>query len=122
MAKNMVTAYMKPPIVAAATDPATPASGDPVLVGQIPGVALVNEGAGGNAVTDTTIAIDGSFLLSVKGIDGGGNSAVADGDIIYYVTADTPKLSKKATGVYFGKARAAITSGATATIKVQVGP
>ena len=31
----------------AATDPSTPASGDPVLVGQIPGVAQVDEGDGG---------------------------------------------------------------------------
>ena len=101
----------------AATDPATPASGDPVLVGQIPGVAQTNERADGK----TSITLKGAHKLSVKGIDGGGNSAVAVGDILYYVAADTPKISKKATGVRFGYALEAVTSGATATIRVKVG-
>lgn len=101
----------------AATDPAVPASGDPLLVGQIPGVAQTAEDAAGN----TSAALKGVFNLSVKGIDGGGNSAVAIGDIIYYVTGDTPKLSKKATGVRFGYALGTVTSGSTATIPVKLG-
>lgn len=101
----------------ACTDPTTPASGDPVLLGQLPGVCLVSEDADGNA----TIATRGVFNLSVKGVDGGGNSAVAAGDLIYYVTGDTPKLSKKNSGVRFGYALAAITSGSTATIAVKLG-
>lgn len=92
-------------------------SGDPVVSGQIPGVALIDRDAAGK-VTMTRV---GSYNLSVKGIDGGGNSAVAIGDIIYYTEADTPKLSKKATGVRFGYANAAVTSGATATIEVVLG-
>ncbi len=99
------------------TDPATPASGDPVLCGQIPGVALAAEDTAGV----TTVACDGVFNLSVKGVDGSGNSAVAAGDAIYYVTADTPKLSKKATGVLFGYALGTVGSSATATIPVEVG-
>lgn len=101
----------------AATDPAVPLSGDPVLVGQIPGVAEIDEESTGAVTVDTR----GVYNLSVKGIDGGGNSAVAVGDLIYYVTADTPKLSKKATGVRFGYALGTVTSGATATIAVKVG-
>lgn len=100
-----------------ATDPAAPASGDPVVVGQIPGVALTAERTDGT----TSIQLDGAFDLSVKGIDGSGNSAVAPGDILYYVAADTPKISKKATGVRFGYALEAVGSGATATIAVKVG-
>lgn len=92
-------------------------SGDPVVVGQIPGVALIDRDADGKA----TITRRGAHLLSVKGIDGGGNSAVAVGDILYHTQADTPKLSKKATGVRFGYADEAVTSGATATIRVIVG-
>jgi len=103
--------------VYACSDPTTPASGDPVINGQVPGVALNAEDTAGN----TTVALDGDYNLSVKGVDGGGNSAVADGDLLYYVSADTPKLSKKTSGVRFGYARAAVTSGATATIRVQVG-
>ena len=116
MAKNRVHEHGTQ-LSLAATDPATPASGGPVLVGQLPGVALTDERADGT----TTIQHDGVFNLSVKAIDGGGNSAVAAGDIIYYVTGDTPKLSKKATGVRFGYALAAITSGSTATIAVKLG-
>lgn len=89
-------------------------SGAPGLCGQFGFVAETD------ARADTTVSVKrvGVFNLSVKGIDGGGNSAVAAGDIIYYVTGDTPKLSKKATGVKFGYALAAITSGSTATIAV----
>jgi predicted RecA/RadA family phage recombinase len=99
------------------SDPATPKSGDPVLVGQIPAVAVTNERADGTTSVDT----EGVWNLSVKGVDGSGNAAVAAGDIIYYVAADTPKLSKKATGVRFGYALDAITSGSTATIRVKLG-
>jgi len=116
MSANMVYKWSKTrPLTC--SDPATPASGDPVIAGQTPGVALAAEDAAGL----TTVALDGDFTLSVKGVDGGGNSAVADGDILYYVSADTPKISKKATGVRFGYARGAVNSGATASIRVQVG-
>lgn len=104
----------------ACTDPTTPASGDPVLLGLLGGVALTDKGKGGNVAANTSVAFEGVFKLSVKGVDGSGNSAVAAGDIIYYVTGDTPKLSKKATGVKYGVALAAITSGSTATIQVRL--
>lgn len=99
------------------TVPSGRLSGDPVVVGQIPGVCLIDRDASGKA----TITRRGAYLLSVKAIDGGGNSAVAVGDIIYHVEADTPKLSKKNTGVRFGYADEAVTSGATATIRVILG-
>lgn len=117
MAKNRAYEHGNQISGIAATDPATPASGDPVLVGQMPGVSLTAEKADGT----TTVQTDGVFNLSVKGIDGGGNSAVAAGDIIYYVTADTPKLSKKNTGVRFGYALGTVGTGATATIPVKLG-
>jgi hypothetical protein len=99
----------------ACTDPATPVSGDPVRYGQRTGE--VSEGSDGLA----SVKFNGEFTFSVKGVDGGGNSAVAEGDILYYVDADTPKLSKKATGVRFGYAAGAVTSGATASIPVIIG-
>lgn len=121
MAKN-ITRYLQTMVgvPAACSDPATPNSGDPVRHGERTGIALTKEGEGGNAATEATIWT-GDFIatFSVKGVDGGGNSAVADGDSIYYVDADTPKLSKKATGFFFGIARGAVTSGATATIEVE---
>jgi len=104
-----------------ATDPATPASGDPVICGQIPGIALDNEAAAGGLIGQTTVGLDDVAAFSVKGIDGSGNSAVAVGDILYYVSADTPKLSKKDTGVRFGYARQLLATGTTGTIDVQIG-
>jgi len=90
------------------------AAGDPALVGQMGGVVENAKDANNLAVLHR----EGVFNLSVKGVDGGGNSAVAQGDKIYYVTADTPKLSKKATGVFFGWAKGTVGTGATATIEV----
>lgn len=89
-------------------------SGDPVAVGSIPGVCLTSRDTGGNA----TVALIGSYLIPVKGIDGSGNIAVAIGDALYYTAGDTPQVSKKATGVLFGYAEAAVVSGATTTISV----
>lgn len=121
MATN-ITRYLQEMrgVPVACSDPATPASGDPVRFGELTGVALTAEGGGGNAATETTVLFaDFEGRFSVKGVDAGGNSAVAIGDSIYYVDADTPKLSKKVAGFFFGVALEAVTSGATATIKVQ---
>jgi predicted RecA/RadA family phage recombinase len=46
-------------------DPATPKSGDPVTVGKIPGVALTDAGAGGNAAGACSIAK--AFSITVDG-------------------------------------------------------
>lgn len=116
MATNTVIMWTKSRALTC-THPTTPASGDPVRCGQTPGVALTTEGTDGL----TTVAEDGVFNLSVKGIDGSGNSAVADGDILYYVDADTPPLSKKTSGVRFGYAKGAVGSSSTGTIPVEVG-
>lgn len=109
-------------LVAVASAPATPASGDPVMIGQIPGVALTAEGGGGNISTETTIATCGIFALSVKGENAAGNSAVALGDILYYEAGQTPPINKDSTnGIRFGYALGTVTSGSTATINVRVG-
>jgi hypothetical protein len=114
------------------TDPATPASGDPVRWGFVPGVA---EGAADAITGFVTVNLECIAELSVKGVDGSGNSAVAAGDKIYYVDADTPKLSKKATGTFFGyafgnaltdggadtKTGTLVSSAATTTIRVLIG-
>lgn len=106
----------------AATQPATPASGDPVLVGQIPGVAITDEGAGGNAATTTTIDTGGVYDLNVEAVNNAGNVAVAVGDILYYDSAATIKINKDVTnGVRFGYALEAITSGSSDVIRVKVG-
>lgn len=118
MADNII---MKPgwtiPVVCSA--PTTPASGDPVRFGERTGIALTDEGGGGNATTETTVYFGPCVVdVSVKGIDGSGNSAVAVGDSIYYVDGDTPPLSKKASGYFFGFAMETVGSSSTATIQV----
>jgi predicted RecA/RadA family phage recombinase len=89
-------------------------SGQPYALGKISLVALTDiaEGAVGSA------AKRGVFSLSVQGVDGSGNSAVALGDQLYYTSTDTPPLAKKATGVPYGKALGTVPTGATATIDV----
>lgn len=92
-------------------------SNDPVIVGQMAGVAVTDY----SSVTGkATIDFGGVYNLSVKGINDAGNSAVALGDALYYVTGDTPVISKKASGVFFGYALEAVSSGATATIMVRI--
>lgn len=117
MAKNRVQASGSR-LGVVTTDPSSPASGDPVLFGQLPGVCLVDKRTSDNI---TAMQTNGVFNLSVKGVDGSGNHAIAAGDIVYYVTADTPKLSAKATGVRFGIAMDPVNSAATTTIRVRVG-
>lgn len=92
-------------------------SGDPMVIGQIPGVLVKNADTSNKSVMQT----DGIFTLSVKGVDGVGNAAIALGAIIYYTAGDTPKLNAKTTGVRFGYALEAVTSGATSSIMVQIG-
>jgi len=89
-------------------------SGDPVIKGTMTGVCLTDTNADGNVSVD----LGGVYDLSVKGIDDAGNSAVAIGDKIFYVVGDTPLLSKKASGYFFGFALETVGSGLTATIGV----
>lgn len=117
MAKNTVYMWTKSrPLTC--SQPATPQSGDPVVCGQIPGVALTAEDSNGL----TTVALDGVFDLVVKG-ETTTDAAIAVGDVLYYDAAATPhKINKDATnGVRFGYAHAAVASGATSTIPVEVG-
>ncbi|GAA4439422.1 hypothetical protein GCM10023170_010990 [Phytohabitans houttuyneae] len=97
--------------------PAAPESGQPVRWGELVGVALADEDT---ATGKTPVKFNGTAELSVKGVNGGGNSAVADGDQLFYVDADTPPISKKNTGRLVGQAMATVGSGATATILVRL--
>ena len=105
-------------ITGAATAPATPTSGDACIIGQIPGVALTDEGDGGNATGEITMDTGGIYNLPVVG-ETTSASAIAVGDILYY---DATKVNADDTnGVRFGYALGAVASGATTTIPVKVG-
>lgn len=59
--------------------------------------------------------------MSAKAVNDGGNSAIAVGDLLYYVDADTPVISKKATGgIFFGIATSVLASSETGTVKVML--
>lgn len=104
-------------------------SGDPVRIGQIPGVALIDC----DSAQRTVVQIDGIFELLVAGIDSSGGSGadanvvVAGGDKVYFDESKTPPLSKRAGGVFFGYVAAdhgvtQVASGATTTkTNVKVG-
>ncbi|MEW6223185.1 MAG: DUF2190 family protein [Chloroflexota bacterium] len=98
-------------------------SGDPVAVGQIPGVAIIDEvtdatkGTVGTATVDT----EGVYALAVKGVnDVPANVAVAPGDIVYWDNA-LGELDLGPNGVRFGYALEAVLAGATTTILVRLG-
>lgn len=101
------------------SSPTTPTTGAPVRYGYLTGVALTDEGEGGNIATETTVHFGQAVWdLSVKGVDDSGNSAVAVGDALFYVDADTPNLSKKVSGYFFGIALETVAEGGTDTINV----
>ncbi len=114
MAKNGIFTRLKFVIEAAI---AAITSGDPVLIGTggLHGVAQIDTDGDGNVEVDVGGSV---YDLSVKAVDDDGDSAVAVGDRIFYVAADTPKLSKKKSGTFFGIALEAIIAGSTDTIKV----
>lgn len=97
--------------------PADTVSGEPVVIGTLPGVALTDRDSAGNAAVDT----GGAYTLSVEAVNDSGNSAVAVGDDLYYGALDDPKISKKVAGTYYGKALGTVTSGETASIAVRLG-
>lgn len=92
-------------------------SGDPMVIGQIPCVLLTDA----DSLNTAIVQADGIFNLSVKGVNSGGNNAVALGDILYYNSGATPKVNKDSGGVRFGYSLGAVGSGSTATIAVQIG-
>lgn len=126
MAKNIIFQDGGDRLSVECTQPATPASGDPVLFGDRAGVAETAERSDGR----TTVVFECVAELTVNGVDGSGNSAVKAGDVVYYVAGDTIKLSKKNTGVRFGVVQSKpgdtaganlIAGGSNAVVRVYVG-
>ncbi len=99
------------------TVPAGTVSGNPVVVGQLRGVARNDRQSDGRATVD----FKGVYRLSVEGWSGAAAAAIAVGAIIYYDAGRTPKLNVNEAGVRFGYALDPVASGATTTIRVKVG-
>lgn len=107
-------------ISVAVTHPTTPASGDPVRLGTLPGIALTNERADGT----TSVALKGIFNVLV---DDDAATGIAIGARLYY--QDTPTGSP-ATSVnnnattpeaVFGYALGTVATNATTVIPVRLG-
>jgi hypothetical protein len=136
MAKNIIMSY-GPIIALSVTKPVTnvntpvPISGQPCVAVDVPGIAETTvDAVTGLTPLNTNCIAD----VEVVGTDSNGNSAVAEGDLLYISTAGV--VSKDNTGKKFGKAFGAqqgvntltvtrtgtlVSSGATTTIQVWVG-
>lgn len=84
--------------------------GDPVNVGDIVGVAFTSAAANTDMIAVDT---EGIWFLSVVASDDNGTSAVALGDQLYI---NTGVVSKRASGIPFGKACSILTGSASAAV------
>ena len=93
--------------------------GDPIVCGNIVGVALRTATSGNDQIAIDT---EGIWALSVYGLDDEGNSDVAVGDVIYAARSDATlsKISSHTTNVPFGIALMSNTLGAGAADVIAV--
>lgn len=105
-----------------ASNPAAPVSGDPVRMGPLTGVALTDEGDGGNPATNTTVMI-GMFVADVVVDDNGGSGIAVYDQIFYHDTGTgtpTTNLNNTPTAAdaFFGLALETVAANGTSRIKV----
>lgn len=103
------------------SDPSAPDSGDPVRFGSLTGVAITDEGDGGNAATETTCNF-GPFVGKFY-VDDTSGSGIAVGDAVFYDDTATGSPASNlnddsANGYFFGFALEAVSSNATTEILV----
>lgn len=119
MAKNVIYEDANQLEVVVTTAPGARAvSGDPVLCGLLPAVALTD-------ATDTvanrgeaTCKFNGAAEFTVYGFDGTADLDIATGDVVYN---DRGVLSANARAVRFGYALAAVVRGRRTAIRVKIG-
>jgi len=102
--------------VSAVDSPASPGSGDAVLIGSLPAVALTDPWTDADGVSRITVKTNGVYELEVAAAGG----AIAVGDLVY-IDSTTGALNDSNGNVRFGYALGAIDNGATATIPVKIG-
>lgn len=95
-------------------------SGDAILFGSLPGVALTDE-----ADSEVTAQFDGVFELEVHGDDGSDTSSETEinaGDIVYFDATGANELNVNSSdGTRFGYALEGVDAGAETVIQVKVG-
>jgi predicted RecA/RadA family phage recombinase len=109
-------------ISAACTHPAAPVTGDPVRIGAVTGVALTDEGEGGNIATECSIDLSPSVWDVV--VDDDATTGVTLFQTIYYHDTQTgtpaTSLNNVAAGAngVFGIALETLAANATGRINV----
>jgi len=103
------------------TNPAAPNSGDPVRFNALTGMAITDEGDGGNASTETTVHF-GSFVADLY-VDDTSGAGIAVGAAVFYDDTGTGSPSSNlnddsTNGYFFGFALEAV--GANATTRINV--
>lgn len=104
-------------------NPAAPNSGDPVRVGVMTGVAMVDEGEGA-LESDETVVDFGPGVYDLV-VDDNEGSGISPGDTIYYHDTETgdpeTNLNNSSTGAdaTFGVAMESVAANGTATIQVK---
>ena len=100
----------------ACTAPATPASGNPVRVGKMSGIALTDVSAGGNASGYTSVDFS-EQVVSVSVKDQVNSSGISAGDSLGYADADSGVSNRVVRDAEWGYALESVSKGLTATIK-----
>lgn len=103
------------------THPSNPASGDAVRYGHLTGVALTNEGGGGNTTNNTSMGI-GLFVVRLSVHDAVGTGITVGSPLFFHDTpTGTPNTSinnSSANGYFYGIALNPVSAGATTSIDV----
>lgn len=123
MATNLIRKFHEYPVMpVVCSHPAAPNSGEPVRFGILTGVALTDEGDGGNLSTETTVNFGRDVWDMV--VDDNEGTGIAVGDKVYYHDTGTGTglvhLNNSASGAdaYFGIALEVVSANATTLINV----
>ena len=102
---------------AAVSEPASPESGDALLIGALPAVALTDVFTDAAGVSVITVKTNGVYEFPVEAEA----AAVEIGDRLFYDAGDDGLNNSSAGNTSWGYALGAIDNGATATIPVKIG-
>jgi predicted RecA/RadA family phage recombinase len=92
-------------------------SGDPVAIGSLVGVALIDRGK--DTAGEATVQLVGSFEFSVEGKKEAEEKEIPVGGPVYLDPA-TKKLSANSAKTLFGYALKAVAKGKTETVEVKI--
>lgn len=98
-------------------DPATPTSGDPVRIGNLPAVALTDAETDADGTSVITVKTNGVYEFAVEAESG----AIGYGDLLYYDAADDGLNNTAAGNTRFGYALGTVVNLATGIISVKIG-